>query len=224
MPGTLYIVATPIGNLEDVTLRALRILKEVDMIACEDTRHTRKLLSHFDIHVPTTSYFQGNEKQKLQSTIELLTAGKNVALVSDAGTPAISDPGYRLVVAAIEHHMNVIPIPGPSALVTALCAAGLPTDRFLFIGFLPEKEGKRRKLLQSLVERSETLIFYVSPYKVSRVLSECLDVFGNRNAVVARELSKIHEEFVRKPLSELISNSEKTIFKGEITLLLQGKL
>jgi len=220
MSGTLYIVATPIGNLEDMTGRAIRILKKVDLIAAEDTRHTRKLLTHFDIHTPLTSFFQGNERAKADSIIRELESGKNVALVSNAGTPCISDPGYPLLVKAIESGITICPIPGPSALMAAMSAAGLPTDRFTFIGFLPDKSGKRRNVLQELRELKHTLVFYVSPWKAQATLKDMLEVLGDKSAVVCRELTKIHEEFIRGTLSQILEHLEKNPPKGEITLII----
>ncbi|MBI4126955.1 MAG: 16S rRNA (cytidine(1402)-2'-O)-methyltransferase [Deltaproteobacteria bacterium] len=222
MSGTLYIIATPIGNLEDITLRALRVLKEVDLIAAEDTRHTKKLLTHFDIHTPLTSFFQGNERAKAGDIVRQLLAGKNIALVSDAGTPCISDPGYPLLIAAIEAGITVVPIPGPSALTAAISAAGLPTDRFTFVGFLPDKPGKRKKVLEELRTRPETLVFYVSPWKVEKTLADCLAILGNRKAVLCREVSKIHEEFVRENLQTLRDHLVKKPLKGEVVLLVEG--
>lgn len=218
--GTLYIVATPIGNLEDITLRAIRTLKEVDLIACEDTRHTKKLLNHFQIDRPLTSYFEHNKLTKGDSILRELLSGKNVALVSDAGTPGISDPGYNLVVAAVEKKIVVVPIPGPSAAVSALSAAGLPTDRFVFIGFLPQKEGKKKKLLESLKEEEGTIIFYESPFRVKKTLTLALEIFGDRRAVLAHELTKIYEGFFRGTLSELLKID--LIEKGEWIVLLEG--
>lgn len=222
MPGTLYIVATPIGNLEDITLRALRILKEVDLIACEDTRHTRKLLSHFQISTSLTSYFEHNKIVKGERLLSDLTEGKNIALVSDAGTPGISDPGYNLVKAAVERGIPVVPIPGPSAAVTALAASGLPTDRFLFIGFLPQKEGKKRRLLESLKEEPGTLIFYESPFRLKKTLSLMTEVMGNRPVALAHELTKIHESFHRGRLGEEFMSSLPAIIKGEWVVLVEG--
>lgn len=222
MSGTLYIVATPIGNLEDITLRANRILKEVDLIACEDTRHTRKLLSHFSIETPTTSYFEHNKFAKGEFLIRQLEEGKNVALVSDAGTPGVSDPGYNLVVAAVEKGIAVVPIPGPSAAVSALCASGLPTDRFLFLGFLPQKDGKKRKLLESIISQPSTLIFYESPFRVKKTLKILQEVFGDRRCVLAHELTKIHEGFFRGTISELLASEAAIVEKGEWILLVEG--
>jgi 16S rRNA (cytidine1402-2'-O)-methyltransferase len=222
MAGTLYIVATPIGNLEDITLRALRTLKEASLIAAEDTRHTRKLLSHFDIHAPLTSFFQGNEREKAAHIVGELLAGKDVALVSDAGTPCISDPGYPLLVAAIEAGISVVPIPGPMAAGAALSAAGLPTDRFTFVGFLPDKPGKRRHALDELRELTHTIVLYVSRWKGEAVVRDCLEVLGERRACLCRELTKIHETFLRGSLSEILAALEANPPKGEMTLVIQG--
>ncbi len=222
MPGTLYIVATPIGNLEDITFRAKRILSEVDLIAAEDTRHTRKLLAHFDIHTPLTSFSQHHEKGKAPKIIEQIKEGANVALVSDAGTPCISDPGYPLLVAAIEAGIEIVPVPGASAAIAALSAAGLPTDRFTFIGFLPEKPGKRRAAIEGLADYDHTLVFYLSKWKAAKQLAEMCDVFGDRKACIARELTKVHEEFARGTLSELASRFEEKPPKGELVLVVAG--
>ncbi|HPQ80193.1 MAG TPA: 16S rRNA (cytidine(1402)-2'-O)-methyltransferase [bacterium] len=221
--GILYVVATPIGNLEDMTLRALRTLKEVSLIAAEDTRHTRKLLSHFDIHTPMTSFFMGNEREKSAHIVSQLLCGKDVALVSDAGTPCISDPGYPLLTAAIDAGIKTVPIPGPSALAAALSAAGLPTDRFTFIGFLPDKPGKRRSALEELEEIENTLAFYVSPWKAPATAKDCLEVFGERRACIAREITKVHEEFMRGTLAELAARFEAHPPKGEMVLIVEGK-
>jgi 16S rRNA (cytidine1402-2'-O)-methyltransferase len=222
MSGILYIVATPIGNLEDITLRALRVLKEVDLIACEDTRHTRKLLSHFGIETPTTSYFEHNKFSKGDLLIGKLLDGQNVALVSDAGTPGVSDPGYNLVVAAIEKGIAVVPIPGPSAAISALCASGLPTDRFLFIGFLPQKDGKKRKVLESLAGEPSTLIFYESPFRVKKTLRLIKDAFGDRRCALAHELTKVHEGFIRGTIGEILAKEMVIVEKGEWILLIEG--
>jgi 16S rRNA (cytidine1402-2'-O)-methyltransferase len=220
MAGKLYIVATPIGNLDDITLRALKTLSEVDLIAAEDTRHTRKLLTHFKIHTKLTSYFQGKEREKAKSIIASIKGGSYVALVSDAGTPCISDPGYPLLVRAIEEGIEVIPIPGPSALAAAISAAGLPTDAFTFVGFLPEKPGKRRKRIEALAGIDHTIVLYVSKYKAERVLEECLEVMGDRRACLCRELTKVHEEFMRAPLAELLTHIRRNPPKGEMTLVI----
>jgi len=221
MTGILYIVATPIGNLEDMTFRAVRTLKEVDLIAAEDTRHTKKLLTHFEIQTPLTSFFQGNENNKAKSIIERIEQGEDVALVSDAGTPCISDPGFPLLKAAIEADIEIVPIPGPSALAAALSSAGVATDRFTFVGFLPDKAGKRRTVLEGLKDYQHTLIFYVSKWKVEKVLTDCLEILGNRQAVLAREITKKFEEFKRAPLSELTEQCSQNELKGELVLLVE---
>jgi 16S rRNA (cytidine1402-2'-O)-methyltransferase len=222
MPGILYIVATPIGNLEDITFRAVRILREVDVVAAEDTRHTQILLSHHDIHTPLTSYHEHNEKTKAQELVTRLAQGQNVALVSDAGTPAISDPGFRLVVQAIRAGVRIIPIPGASALTAVLSASGLPTDRFVFEGFLPARKRPRRERLQSLRDETRTLIFYEAPHRLKEALGDIHDLLGNREAVLAREVSKIHEEFLRGPVSELVRALGSGDVRGEVTLIISG--
>jgi len=222
MPGTLYIVATPIGNLEDITLRALRILKEVDLIAAEDTRHTRKLLDHYGIDKPLTSCHEHNEKTKARDLVARLERGENVALVSDAGTPTLSDPGYRLVRQAVEAGVNVVPVPGPSALTAALGASGLPTDRFVFEGFLPAKKGERRKRLNKLREETRTLVFYEAPHRIKESLADLLEILGDRELVLGREITKVYEEFIRGRLSEVIVQAEHRELRGEITLVVTG--
>ncbi|HXV81136.1 MAG TPA: 16S rRNA (cytidine(1402)-2'-O)-methyltransferase [Candidatus Binatia bacterium] len=222
MPGILYIVATPIGNLDDITLRALRILKEVDVIAAEDTRHTQILLRHHDIHTPLTSYHEHNEKTKSQELVTRLARGQNIALVSDAGTPAISDPGFRLIVQAIRDGVRIIPIPGASAVTAALSASGLPTDRFVFEGFLPAKKKQRRERLQTLREEPRTIIFYEAPHRLKEALEDILELLGDRDAVLAREVSKIHEEFLRGPVSEQIRALQSGEVRGEVTLIISG--
>jgi len=221
MPGTLYLVATPIGNLADITHRALQILRDVDLIACEDTRHTRKLLQHYAIDKKTVSYHEHNEQQRAAELIELLKQGSNVAVVSDAGTPAISDPGFRLVRAAIASAISVVPVPGPSALISALIAAGLPTDEFFFGGFLPARASARRARFSELRAVPGTLIFYEAPHRLAASLKDAYEILGEREAVVARELTKLHEEIRRGRLSELAahySNTEQP--RGEIVLLI----
>jgi 16S rRNA (cytidine1402-2'-O)-methyltransferase len=222
MPGILYIVATPIGNLEDITLRALRVLKEADVIAAEDTRHTQILLSHHDIHTPLTSYHEHNEKTKAQDLVTRLARGQNIALVSDAGTPTISDPGFRLVVQAIRGGVRIIPVPGASALTAVLSATGLPTDRFVFEGFLPAKKRQRRERLQTLRHETRTLIFYEAPHRLKDALDDIHELLGNREAVLAREVSKVHEEFLRGPVSELIRELGSGDVRGEVTLIISG--
>ena len=220
MPGTLYLVATPIGNLADITHRAIDVLKNVELIACEDTRHTRKLLQHYGISTKTVSYHEHNEQDRARQLIELLREGKDVAVVSDAGTPSISDPGFRLVRAAIENKIGVVPVPGPSALISALIAAGLPTDEFFFGGFLPARSNARRTRLTELRSVPGTLIFYEAPHRLAETLKDAYDVLGEREAVVARELTKLHEEIRRARLSELAEHYSTEEARGEIVLLI----
>ena len=222
MPGTLYIVPTPIGNLEDMTLRALRVLKEVQLIAAEDTRHTQHLLAHFGIHTALTSYHEHNERDKAHTLVARLKSGASIALVSDAGTPAISDPGYRLVIEAIRAGIQVIPLPGASALTTALSASGLPTDRFCFAGFLPAKTQERKAKLQGLRSETATLVFYEAPHRLKESLADALKVLGEREIAIARELTKVHEEFLRGKLSEIIGLLGGHEIKGEIVIVIQG--
>ena len=218
--GTLYIIATPIGNLEDITFRAVRTLKEVDLIAAEDTRHSRKLLSHFGIATPLTAYHDHNERLKSDYLLNQLQEGRNLALITDAGTPCIADPGYRIVQAAVAAGIRVVPIPGPSAVMAALSAAGLPTDRFAFEGFLPPRQGKRRARLAELVTEGRVMLFYEAPHRLAATLADMLTVLGNRQAVVARELTKIHEEFRHGSVSELIERCAAEETRGEVVILL----
>jgi 16S rRNA (cytidine1402-2'-O)-methyltransferase len=222
MSGVLYIVATPIGNLEDISLRALRILKEVDRIAAEDTRHTRILLNHYDIRTPLTSYHEHNEKTQAQRLVERLQRGENIALVSDAGTPAISDPGFRLVVEALRADVRIIPLPGPSALATVLSASGLPTDRFAFEGFLPAKRQERDTRLHALRSESRTLVFYEAPHRVKEALIAMRRILGDREIVVAREVSKVHEEFLRGSIEQVLTQVAEREVKGELTIAVHG--
>jgi 16S rRNA (cytidine1402-2'-O)-methyltransferase len=217
--GTLYIVATPIGNLEDITFRAVRTLKEVDLIAAEDTRHSRKLLSHFGISRPLTSYFDHNKEFKGNYLLGKLSEGLSVALISDAGTPCISDPGYQLVRDAAAAGVRVVPIPGPSAAITALAASGLTTNRFTFEGFLPNRLGKRRERLTHLKDDDCVLIFYESPNRLAASLADMAEILGDREAVVARELTKIYEEFVRGPLSRVAEKFGEGKVRGEVVIL-----
>jgi len=217
------VVSTPIGNLEDITLRALRILKEVDLIAAEDTRRTGLLLKHFRIETPLTSYFEGNELKKGEWLMTRLKEGDRIALVSDAGTPGISDPGYRLVRLAIENEIPVIPIPGPSAIITALSTSGLPTDAFLFKGFLPHKSKRRREILQEVKEVRDTLIFYESPHRILQTLNDMVEILGDREMVLARELTKRYEDILRGKVSQIIEQLKGKKLKGEITLIVSGK-
>jgi 16S rRNA (cytidine1402-2'-O)-methyltransferase len=222
--GELFIVATPIGNLEDITQRVLRVLREVDLIACEDTRHTRKLLNHFGIDKKTISYHEHNERERAEELCELLESGKNVALVSDAGTPLINDPGYRIVTAAIERGIRVIPVPGPVAFIAALAASGLPTDEFFFGGFLPARTHPRRAKLEELRSIRATLVFYEAPHRILAALKDATELLGNRRAVVARELTKLHEEFIRGTLNELVQQFSKAgTARGEMVLIISGE-
>ncbi|HEY8884494.1 MAG TPA: 16S rRNA (cytidine(1402)-2'-O)-methyltransferase [Chloroflexota bacterium] len=220
-PGTLYLVGTPIGNLEDVTLRALRILREVPVIAAEDTRHTRTLLAHYDIHKPLISYFEQVEQKRLGTLLERLREG-DVALVSDAGMPSISDPGYALVRAAIAAGIPVVPIPGPSAPIAALAASGLPTDQFVYLGFLPRRSSDRRKLLGEVTAEPRTLIAFETPHRLVAVLDDVEAVLGDRPVVVARELTKLHEEFLRGTANRVRQQILGAPIRGEITLLIGG--
>ena len=222
MSGALYIVPTPIGNLEDITFRAVRVLKEVDLIAAEDTRHSRVLLNHYGIRTPVTSYHEHNERTKARELVERLRQGTSIALLSDAGTPMISDPGYRLMVEAIGAGVQVVPLPGPSALTAALTAAGLPTDRFAFEGFLPAKKSERRSALEALRNDMRTLIFYETPHRLKETLADMAEIFGDRNVAIGREISKVHEEFLRGAMREIIVKIEQQNVRGEITLIVQG--
>ena len=222
MVGTLYIVATPIGNLEDITLRALRILKEVHLIAAEDTRHTRTLLDRYGIARPVTSYHEHNEKTKAHALVERLKRGESIALVSDAGTPLLSDPGYRLVREAITAEISVVPLPGPSAMTALLSVSGLATDRFVFEGFLPARRGERRERLGALREEKRTMVFYEAPHRLKESLGDLLEILGDREAVMGREITKIHEEFLRGRLSEMRARVESEEPRGEITLAVGG--
>jgi len=219
-PGTLYLVATPIGNLEDITLRALRVLRECDVVAAEDTRHSGRLLKHFGISKPLLSYFQFNEARRSEEIIGRLRSGEKVALVTDAGSPGISDPGERVVKAAIAAGFRVESVPGPSALVAALTASGLPTDEFHFIGFLPHKSGQRRNKLESLKSFDGTLVLYESPYRIEKLLVELSEVFPDRQVVLARELTKKFEEFLRGKPAELLAIAKKRSLKGEFVVMM----
>ena len=221
MPGKLFIVGTPIGNMEDITLRALRILREATLIAAEDTRSARNLLSHHDIHTPVTSYYEHNKLSKLDVILAALDNG-DVALISEAGMPGISDPGYELVCAAVERGITVTPIPGPSALLSALAASGLPTDRFLFIGFLPRQKTQRRRLLSDIAAERPTIVAYESPHRLVDALQDIQDVLGDRRMVAARELTKMFEEFRRGPVSEVLEHFQATSPRGEFTLVIEG--
>ena len=217
--GTLYIVSTPIGNLEDMTIRGLRILKECPLIAAEDTRHTSRLLKHYDISTPTISYFEHNRFSRIPQIINHLNSGKDIAVVSDAGTPGISDPAYKLIRAGIEENLRVEAIPGASASITALVASGLPTDRFIFEGFLPAKKGRKSKL-ERLANIDATIIFYESPKRIHRTLKDVLEYIGDRPAVIGRELTKMHEELVRGKVSELLTYFNERKPRGEFVLMI----
>jgi 16S rRNA (cytidine1402-2'-O)-methyltransferase len=222
-PGTLFVVATPLGNLEDITLRALRVLKEVGLIAAEDTRHSRKLLAHYGISTPLTSYYDEIERHKAPALIEQLKQGRSLALISDAGTPGIADPGYHLVRAAIAAGVRVAPIPGPSAVAAALSVAGLPTDRFAFDGFVPAKAGARRKFFAGLVHETRTLVLYEAARRLEACLRDVTDVLGDRQVVVLRELTKVFEEVVRGPVSQVAAQLRERAatrtLQGEVTLV-----
>lgn len=219
--GTLYVVATPIGNLEDITYRAVRVLREAGLIACEDTRHTRKLLDHYSIDAKLVSYHEHNEAERAQELMQKLQAGVNIAQVSDAGMPGISDPGYRLIKLAIEHGIPVVPVPGASAVVTALAASGMPTDAFEFRGFLPARSGQRRTELESIRSAQHTVICYEAPHRIREALDDVVAVLGPaRPLVIARELTKVHEEFLRGTAGELAAQIRARELKGEITLLI----
>ncbi|HEY3304847.1 MAG TPA: 16S rRNA (cytidine(1402)-2'-O)-methyltransferase [Candidatus Binatia bacterium] len=215
-------MATPIGNLEDITLRALKVLKEVDLIAAEDTRHTRKLLAHYGIATRLDSYYDEVEAEKAALLVKQLKIGKNIALVSDAGTPTLADPGFRLVREAILAGVSVVPVPGPSALLAVLSASGLPTDRFVFEGFLPAKKRERRNRLQSLRREERTLVFYEAPHRLRETLADMLELFGDREMAFGREVTKIHEEFVRGRISQAIAAVERKQPRGELTLVVAG--
>ncbi len=222
--GTLYLVSTPIGNLEDITLRALRILKEVDLIAAEDTRQTRRLLTHYDIHTPLTSYFEGNQQiKKCDKLIDRMKTGETIALVSDAGTPVISDPGYPLLRGCIDAGILIVPIPGASAVITAASVAGLPLHNFAFEGFLSPKSGKRKRQLSVLTDEERTLIFFESPYRVCRFFEDVLEVMGNREIVVTRELTKRFEEIFRGNVNEALQKFRDTEPRGEFTIVIAGR-
>ena len=223
MFGKLFVVSTPIGNLEDITLRAVTVLKDCDVIACEDTRNTKKLLTRYGIETPLTSYHEHNEVEKSPKLLERLKDGKDVALVSDAGTPSVSDPGWRLVNLSIENNIEVVPIPGPSAVLSALVVSGLPTDSFLFLGFFPKSVGKKKELLKDVKSYPYTMVFYESARRLSRTLSLMLEILGDRNICIAREMTKLYEEVIRGSVSEVISIlSKKESVKGEVTIVLEG--
>ena len=218
--GCLYLVGTPIGNLEDITLRALRILKEADQIACEDTRHTQKLLAHYDIRKPLVSYHEHNEMKRAAELAAAMEHGAKIALVSDAGMPLVSDPGHRLVGLCLQNQIPVVPIPGPSALLASLSGSGMPTEEFLFLGFLPARSGERRRAFERLRIEERTIILYEAPHRIAGSIADALDILGDRPACLAREVTKIHEEFLRGKLSEILASLKERPVRGEITLIL----
>ena len=222
MLGTLYIVATPIGNLEDITLRALRVLKLVDLIAAEDTRQTRKLLNHYGISTPLTSYYDEVESSRSVHLIEQLKTGKQIALVSDAGTPLLSDPGFKLVQEAIRNGIRIVPLPGPSALAAALSASGLPVERFVFEGFLPARKKERKERLGALREEMRTTVFFEAPHRLHEFLEDVVQVLGDREVVLAREITKIHEEFIRGRVGRIREKIAGKDLKGEFTVIVSG--
>jgi 16S rRNA (cytidine1402-2'-O)-methyltransferase len=224
MLGKLFVVATPIGNLQDITFRAVEILKAADLIACEDTRHTKKLLLHYGITVPLTSYFEHNKIKKGEYLIGLLKEGKNIALVSDSGTPGISDPGYNIINLAIKNNVPLSVIPGPCAFIVALVQSGMPTDSFVFEGFLPNKSGKRRNYLECLKDEKRTMIFYESPHRLLKTLADIQDILGDRDMVISRELTKVFEETLRMKVSEAIQHFMKNPPRGEFILILRGDM
>ncbi|MFH2034856.1 MAG: 16S rRNA (cytidine(1402)-2'-O)-methyltransferase [Candidatus Zixiibacteriota bacterium] len=220
--GTLYLVPTPIGNLGDMTPRAVEILQQSELIACEDTRHSGTLLVKFNIKKKVVSYHDFNEQKRVPQLLEILNKGGDVSVITDAGSPGLSDPAYRVIRAAIDNEITVTPLPGANALIPALTGSGLPLDRFFFEGFLPNKSGSRKNRLESLIDFPHTLVFYESPHRIKKTVADAFEVLGDRNACIAREISKIHEEFIRGTLSELNHELEKSNLKGEIVLIIEG--
>jgi len=223
MTGKLFVVATPIGNLKDITFRAIDTLKEVALIACEDTRHTKKLLSHYGINTPTTSYFEYNKIQKGEYLLKLLKEGKDIALVSDSGTPGISDPGYNIIRLAIENNILVTVIPGPSAIIAGLVLSGMPTDSFVFEGFLSQKPGKRRNELKALKGEKRTIVLYESPHRILKTLKDILDIMGDRNIAIMREVTKVFEETLRLKVSEAAEHFTRNEPRGEFIIIIKGE-
>ena len=221
--GKLYLVPTPIGNMSDITQRALDVLRAVDFIACEDTRHSGGLLKKLGISSKLISYHAFNEAGRANQIVESLAAGSSAAVITDAGSPGISDPAYRVVRTAIDNGIEVIPLPGPCAIIPALTASGLPADRFFFEGFLPNKSGARRTRLGRLIEMEHTLVFYESPHRIQKTISDALEVLGDRQACIAREITKLHEQFIRGSLSEISADIADRTIKGEIVLMVEGK-
>ncbi|MDO8603653.1 MAG: 16S rRNA (cytidine(1402)-2'-O)-methyltransferase [Candidatus Omnitrophota bacterium] len=222
MTGKLFIVATPIGNLEDITFRAIETLKSVSLIACEDTRHTKKLLSHYGISTPTTSYFEYNKIQKGEYLLKILKEGKDIALVSDSGTPGISDPGFNIVRLAIENNIPVTIVPGPSAIISGLVLSGMPTDSFVFEGFLSQKPGRRRNELKVLCQEKRTIVLYESPHRILKTLKDILDIMGDRDIAICREVTKVFEEAIRARVSETIEHFTKNEPRGEFIVVIEG--
>jgi 16S rRNA (cytidine1402-2'-O)-methyltransferase len=218
----LFIVSTPIGNLKDITFRAVETLKAVSLIACEDTRHTKKLLSHYGISTPTTSYFEYNKIQKGEHLLKILKEGRDIALVSDSGTPGISDPGFNIVRLAIENNIQVVVIPGPSAIIAGIVLSGMPTDSFVFEGFLSQKPGKRRNELKALSQEKRTIVIYESPHRILKTLKDMLDIMGDRDIAICREVTKIFEETIRAKVSEAIEHFTKNEPRGEFTVVIKG--
>jgi len=223
MTGKLFVVSTPIGNLEDITLRALRVLREVDIIAVEDTRHSLKLLNYYGISKPLISYWSEKEKVRAEGIIDRLMSGLSVAIISDAGTPGISDPGAVLIKRAIEEGVDIIPVPGPSALIAALSVSGLPAEEFTFIGFLPPKAGERRKKLNDLALEPRTLVFYEAPHRILDAISDMEDIFGDRYAAVIKEITKIHEKILRGQIPQMLSVLKSSTIAGEYVIIVEGK-
>ena len=223
MTGKLFIVATPIGNLKDITFRAIETLKAVGLIACEDTRHTKKLLSHYGINTPTTSYFEYNKIQKGEYLLRLLKEGKDIALVSDSGTPGISDPGFNIIRLAIENNTPVTIIPGPSAIISGLVLSGMPTDSFVFEGFLSQKPGKRRKELEALSQEKRTVVLYESPHRLLKTLKDMLDIMGDRDIAISREVTKVFEETIRSKVSDAIKHFSANPARGEFIIVIKGQ-
>jgi 16S rRNA (cytidine1402-2'-O)-methyltransferase len=223
MSGILYVVSVPIGNLEDITLRALRILKEVDFIAAEDTRHTRKLLSHYDIHTPMVSYHEHNESQMDKLLLAKLGSGNNIAIVPDSGTPVVSDPGYTIINACIAENIKVVPIPGPSSILASVIVSGFPLHNFVYEGFLPSKRLRRIKKLKALSDEKRTIVFFESPHRLTKSLNDMLEIFGDRDIVVANDVTKMFEEIYRGLISEAIQKYSESTPKGEFTLVVKGK-
>jgi len=221
-PGKLFIVSTPIGNLEDITLRGLRILQEVNVIAAEDTRHAKKLLNHYQIHTPLTSYHDFNKEEKTEILVKKLKEGEPIALLCDAGTPTICDPGFYLIRRAIQCNITIVPIPGATALIAGLTGSGAPPDRFMFEGFAPRKRGPRQRWFESLQQETRTILFYESPHRILSCLSDLIRVLGDRNIVIAREMTKTFEEFLRGRASEIKEQLEKKAVRGEITVIIEG--